>query len=154
MKKILIAACGIIMSMQAFAQINFKTGDDGLEKHLNMINLYARAHSSEYWSDLAFEYKADQQKLLTMSKENKMEPADIYMVVELASLVSKTPDEIIALYKLKGKGWGSVIKQLGLKPDSDDFHSLKHTTKIKAKAEDKVMNPDKAEKDSTKKKKK
>jgi hypothetical protein len=154
MKKILIATCGIIMSMQVFAQINFRTGDDGLEKHLNMINLYARAHSSEYWKELAFDYKMDEQKLLSMSKENKMEPADVYMVVELAALANKTPEEIIVLYKLKGKGWGTVIKQLGYKPDSDDFHSLKHTTKLKAKAEDKIMNPDKAKKDSANKKKK
>jgi hypothetical protein len=72
-----------------------------------------------------------------------MEPADIYMTVELA-MISGTPvDRVVEIYRVnQGKGWGVIAKQLGIKPGSAAFKALKnkavdHATKLKNKGKGK-----------------
>jgi hypothetical protein len=53
-------------------------------------------------------------------------PADAYMVFRLGEISRLPPERVLAEYKRSaGKGWGVVAKNLGIKPGSAAFHTLK-----------------------------
>ena len=61
-----------------------------------------------------------------------MEPAEIYFALELSKLSSRSIDQVVEIYEVnKDKGWGFIAKELGIKPGSPEFHSLKEQTKNK-----------------------
>jgi len=53
-------------------------------------------------------------------------PADAYMVMKVGQ-VARQPQEVVLeeYQKNKGKGWGVLAKNLGIKPGSREFHELK-----------------------------
>jgi len=53
-------------------------------------------------------------------------PADAFMVFQLGSMTHRPPDAVLGVYKAnRGKGWGVIAKNLGIKPGSPEFHALK-----------------------------
>jgi hypothetical protein len=55
-----------------------------------------------------------------------MAPADVYMAAKVRILAHRSWDEVLREYKEnKGKGWGVIAKNLGIKPGSREFHKLK-----------------------------
>ena len=54
-------------------------------------------------------------------------PADAFLCFQVGFLAGKPADAVLATYKLhKGKGWGVIAQDLGLKPGSVEFHALKN----------------------------
>jgi hypothetical protein len=68
-----------------------------------------------------------------------MVTADVYMAPEVAKISGKPIVEVVQSYKSnKGKGWGVIAKNLGIKPGSKEFKVLKNGAsealdKVKAK---------------------
>ncbi len=53
-------------------------------------------------------------------------PADAFMVFQLGEMARKPPETVLRTYRThKGKGWGVIAKELGIKPGSKEFHALK-----------------------------
>ena len=53
-------------------------------------------------------------------------PADAFMVFQLGQMSHRPPETVVQTYKThKGKGWGVIAKELGIKPGSQEFHALK-----------------------------
>lgn len=53
-------------------------------------------------------------------------PADAFMCLQLSQMSNRQPDMVLQTYKAnKGKGWGVIAKELGIKPGSPEFHALK-----------------------------
>lgn len=53
-------------------------------------------------------------------------PADAFMTFQLSQMSRQQPEKVIRTYDAyKGKGWGVIAKQLGIKPGSAEFHALK-----------------------------
>jgi hypothetical protein len=53
-------------------------------------------------------------------------PADAFMVFQLGQMSHRPPDTVLQTYQAhKGKGWGVIAKELGIKPGSREFHALK-----------------------------
>lgn len=53
-------------------------------------------------------------------------PADAFMVLQLGQMTNKEPERVMEQYERnKGKGWGVIAQELGIKPGSDEFHALK-----------------------------
>lgn len=53
-------------------------------------------------------------------------PADAFMVFQLGEMTHRPPETIVKTYRAhKGKGWGVIAKELGIKPGSREFHALK-----------------------------
>jgi len=53
-------------------------------------------------------------------------PADAFMVFQLGQMAHRPPETVIHTYQAhKGKGWGVIAKELGIKPGSREFHALK-----------------------------
>ena len=61
-----------------------------------------------------------------------MEPAEMYLALEISSSVNKPVESVIDMYEAnRGKGWGYVAQQMGIKPGSPEFHALKGKSKEK-----------------------
>jgi hypothetical protein len=53
-------------------------------------------------------------------------PADLFMTFQLGQMSGKPSEVVLQSYKAnKGKGWGVIAKDLGIKPGSAEFHALK-----------------------------
>ena len=53
-------------------------------------------------------------------------PADAFMVFQLGQMTHRPPETVVHTYQAhKGKGWGVIAKELGIKPGSKEFHALK-----------------------------
>lgn len=51
---------------------------------------------------------------------------DAYLIFRLGHLTRRSTDEVLEHYrKHKGKGWGQMAHDLGIKPGSREFHDLK-----------------------------
>jgi hypothetical protein len=132
----LLAALSIPLAAQTFS---FNTGDASLDLTLNSLNVQARADVGPYTLELSASYGVKQPQIQTWMTEEKLQPAEVYLVLELGKIASRTPASVIAVYRQnKGKGWGTVAKALGIKPGSPEFKALKNSAveknkKIKAR---------------------
>jgi len=71
-------------------------------------------------------------------------PSDAYMCLRVARLAGCSVEAVLREYrKNRGKGWGAMAKNLGIKPGSKAFHALKDdpfgddASKGKGKSKDK-----------------
>ena len=54
-------------------------------------------------------------------------PADAFMCLQLGRMTGRPFETVYPSYKNnKGKGWGVIAKELGIKPGSPEFHALKN----------------------------
>jgi hypothetical protein len=52
-------------------------------------------------------------------------PADAFMIFQLGKMANRPPEEVMETYRTgKGRGWGVIAKQLGIRPGSPEFHAL------------------------------
>lgn len=53
-------------------------------------------------------------------------PADAFMILQLGQMAHVAPGVVLQKYqRSKGKGWGNLARDLGIKPGSPEFHALK-----------------------------
>lgn len=53
-------------------------------------------------------------------------PADAFMILQLGQMAHMAPAVVLQKYqRSKGKGWGNLAQELGVKPGSPEFHALK-----------------------------
>lgn len=53
-------------------------------------------------------------------------PADAFMILQLGEMAHVAPAVVLQKYqRSKGKGWGNLARELGIKPGSPEFHALK-----------------------------
>lgn len=108
-------------------------GGSDLETNLKSIDVNANADFGAFKAELGVTYNISDRKITELSTRFKMRPSDIFMTLECAFISGKAVDEVARIYKSSnGNGWGIIAKQLGIKPGSKEFHSLK--AKVKAKA--------------------
>lgn len=54
------------------------------------------------------------------------DPADAFMILKLGEMAHVAPAVVLQKYQRnKGKGWGNLARELGIKPGSSEFHALK-----------------------------
>lgn len=119
------------------------TGDTDLNSALSVLNASATLNYAEFKAEIRLGYNITEAKIDYLSTVVKMQPADIYMTVELAFITKKPLDQVVIVYQNhKDKGWGRIAQELGIKPGSKEFKDLKdkalgHNEKIKEHAKDK-----------------
>ncbi len=120
---VLMAAAALPLGAQSFS---FATGDASLDVTLNSINVQAQANLGPYTADLSVSFGVTQPQVQTWMTVDKLQPAEVYLALELGKIAAKPPATVISLYKQnRGKGWGAVAKALGIKPGSAAFKALK-----------------------------
>lgn len=135
MKKLLFTALtAVFLTANAIDldAIKPKTGDAEFDTHLNEMNVMEKARLELFKAETAKEYKVEKSLIDKALDLKKMQPADVYMTMELAKVSKKNPEEVMKIYgENKEKGWGEIAKKLGIKPGSKEFKRLKAKTKFK-----------------------
>lgn len=126
------------------ADYKARTGDTSLDTTLGNLNIQTHGRNlSDFVSNLSLSYKIPKPDLEDLLNKEKMTPADVYMTVALSKIINKPIEAVVEKYKAnKGKGWGVIAKQLGIKPGSKEFKDLKkegarQLEKVKGKSNDK-----------------
>lgn len=140
MKKIFISFVFILLcatllfSKSIKLGYNANTGDADMDLKLGKINIEAKANLKDFKAELKASYNVPGTKIDLMINKDNMQPADVYMAVVLADIANKPIDGVVVMYKKnKGKGWGRIAKELGIKPGSKAFQALKGKVKNKGK---------------------
>ena len=132
MKKLLMLALvvslTIVFAIPKPTKVVFKanTGDKELDITLSQFNVEANLNIKSFNTEMTTNFKVTDKKLDILRVENKMQPSDIYMALEVSKTSGKPMGDVITSYrKNKDKGWGNIAKGLGVKPGSKEFKALK-----------------------------
>ncbi|MBN2061302.1 MAG: hypothetical protein JW882_12890 [Deltaproteobacteria bacterium] len=133
LKITLIVSLGICLSrygsdVSLAAGSGMMTGDAEFDTILGDINVHTQGEDlSDFVSNLSVSYRIPEIEIENMLFTLKMSPADAYMAVGLANISNRPLNYVVEEYqKNKGRGWGVIAKNLGIKPGSKEFHALKN----------------------------
>ncbi|MES2557947.1 MAG: hypothetical protein V4604_17460 [Bacteroidota bacterium] len=137
MKTRIIALMLLMMgSVAAYGQ-TYDSGDKELDTQLKTINTEAKKDLEQFKTDVSKKYSTTIDKIEALIKLG-MQAADIIMAHEVSAIVLRPVDDVVACYeKNKGKGWGVIAKEMGIKPGSAEFHKLKGNCKNKSNGKSK-----------------
>lgn len=121
MKKLVRGAALAILLLQPVA--GFCGGD--LDVFLSDMNVQARADLPGFKARLSATFGvAGPQVEAVLS--GVQAPADAYMVLKVEQVARQPREVVLREYREgKGRGWGAIAKNLGIKPGSREFHELK-----------------------------
>lgn len=120
MKKIRFAVC-LVALIAAFASVAYAD----LNSFLKSVNVQAQADMKNFSVKLSAQFGVPAVQVDAIVKR-VAEPADAFMVLQLGLMAHKQPEVVLQTYeRRRGKGWGELAKELGIKPGSPEFHALK-----------------------------
>jgi hypothetical protein len=120
---LVLAALGLPLAAQTVA---FASGDAGLDATLSSLNVQASADIGSFTAQLSADFGVKQVQIQTWMKAERLQPAEIYLLLELGRIAKKPPAAVLEIYKPnRRKGWGAVAQSLGIKPGSREFKALK-----------------------------
>ncbi len=122
----IFSACVLVLNAQTFAG---KTGDKELDQNLSELNINAKLDLKGFKAEMNLSFNCGNQTVDELLVT--MEPADVFMLLQIAYTQKKSHDVIIASWKRNKKGWGAVAKEMGIKPGSPEFKALKANAKGK-----------------------
>ncbi|MCI0470002.1 MAG: hypothetical protein L0Y62_08085 [Nitrospirae bacterium] len=96
-----------------------------LDSFISSINVQAKADLPGFKAKMSAQFgvPAPEIDLLFRSVPT---PGDVYMTLRVGQIANKPSDVVLREYKAnKGKGWGVIAKNMGIKPGSKEFHDLK-----------------------------
>lgn len=119
MKRILLT---LFASICLFARA--AAGD--LDGFLHDLNIQARVDGDGFSAKVSAQFGIPEARVkIVLGKVS--EPADAFMVFQLGQMTHQSPEKVVEVYRAqKGKGWGVIAKELGIKPGSPEFHALKN----------------------------
>ena len=133
------------------------SGDKDLDLVLSNLNVEAGVHVDAFVSELSISYTIPKVQIEDLVYTMRMPFGDVFVSVWLAASMKKPLSVVVKEYDTnKDKGWGVMAKNLGIKPGSEAFHSLKKDTSIeldlaqKRNKEKKAEKPEKTEKSVSK----
>jgi len=96
-----------------------------LDGFLQKLNVQAKADLGKYSVQLAAQFGVPQAQVTAIIRRVDS-PADAFMCLQLGQMTKKDPERVVQTYQgNKGKGWGAIAKEMGIKPGSPEFHALK-----------------------------
>ncbi len=97
-----------------------------LDLFLRNLNVEAQANLGDFTVKLGAQFgmPVPRVEAVLRAVDN---PAEAFMCFQLGEMAGKPPEAVLETYKRdKGKGWGVIAKDLGIKPGSAEFHALKN----------------------------
>jgi hypothetical protein len=121
MKAFLVGASLAVLLMLPVAGV---CGGD-LDSFVGSLNVQARADLPGFKVKLSAQFGVPVPQVETVIAAVQT-PADAYMVLKVGQVASQPQEVVLREYQAnKGKGWGVIAKNLGIKPGSREFHELK-----------------------------
>ena len=98
---------------------------DGLDAFLRNVNIQARADMNGFSAKVSAQFGVPEAQVRVVLGRVS-EPADAFMVFQLGQMTRQPTETVMRVYQSgKGRGWGVLAKELGIKPGSAEFHALK-----------------------------
>lgn len=102
------------------------TGDAALDESLQGLNAAVKKDVGGFAKRLAQHYHMPEATVDWLLTTVGMTPGDAYMAAKVSRLSGRSPEAVAEAYqKNRGKGWGVIARELGIKPGSAEFHALK-----------------------------
>jgi len=96
-----------------------------LESFIKSVNVQAQADLGAFKVRLSTQFGVPIPKVEALMVRVAT-PGDAYMCLRVGQVASQPFEVVIKEYQAnKGKGWGAMAKNLGIKPGSKEFHALK-----------------------------
>ncbi len=96
-----------------------------LDRFLAGLNVQAQADLPGFKAKLSAQFGVPLPTVETIFAEVRV-PGDVFMCLQLGEFAHKAPEVVVQRYQRgKGKGWGALAQELGIKPGSREFHALK-----------------------------
>jgi hypothetical protein len=113
---VVLLACFMVSSAHA---------SSGLDVFVSNLNVQAQADLGAFKVRLSTQFGVPATRVDAVMA-TVMTPGDAYMCFRVGQVASK-PVEVVTREYLanRGKGWGVIAKNLGIKPGSKEFHELK-----------------------------
>ena len=97
-----------------------------LDSFLSSVNVQARADLPGFHAQVSAQFGVPVPQVEAVLGRVAT-PADAFMVFQLGQMAHRPPETVVQTYQThKGKGWGVIAKELGIKPGSREFHALKN----------------------------
>lgn len=120
MKKTVVSSV-LFLYMIVFAAV----AHADLDSFMSGLNVKARADMSGFSVKLGAQFGIPLPQVQAVVKAVET-PADAFMCFQLSQMTGVQPETVVHTYKTnKGRGWGVIAKELGIKPGSPEFHALK-----------------------------
>lgn len=121
MKKLFVAVS--VFFLIAGLAVSADAGN--LENFLSNLNMQCKADMSGCTVRLSSQFGVPLPQVQTVIRTVDTF-SDAFMCYQLGQMTYKQPETVVQTYKRnKGKGWGVIAKELGIKPGSAEFHALK-----------------------------
>ncbi len=96
-----------------------------LQSFLDNLNVQARADMHGFSVKLSTQFGVPLPQIQAVIRSVGA-PADAFMCFELGQMSHNPYEHVVQVYQTrKGKGWGVIARNLGIKPGSPEFHALK-----------------------------
>jgi hypothetical protein len=116
----------LFLILEASAQvISFGLGDATLETSLNDIGASAKVDMVSFQAEISLSW-GQPSASVQLALNQGLQPAEVYLAAAFANISGKPLTAVVELYtRDKAKGWGALAKELGIKPGSKGFKTLK-----------------------------
>jgi hypothetical protein len=96
-----------------------------LDVFISNLNVQAQADLGAFKVKLSTQFGVPAASVEAVMASVKT-PGDAYMCFRVGQVASKPVEVVVKEYQgNRGKGWGAIAKNLGIKPGSKEFHALK-----------------------------
>ena len=98
---------------------------DGLDIFLGDLDNQAREDRVGYVDSIGNHFGIPSREVEDVLRRTSR-PSDAFMVFELGRMLGLDRERVMRTYEGgKGKGWGAMAQEMGIKPGSKEFHALK-----------------------------
>ncbi|GAB4387297.1 MAG: hypothetical protein Kow0025_00090 [Thermodesulfovibrionales bacterium] len=119
-----LAAIAVSIAVSLLLMVSAARADD-LEVFVRSLNVEAEADMGGFRAGLSAQFGVPGARVDLLLRDVDS-PADAYMCLRIGQIAHLDMDLVLREYRAnKGKGWGVIAKNLGIKPGSREFHALK-----------------------------
>jgi hypothetical protein len=115
------------LSVISFSFLSFSPAlaSSDLDSFIKNVNIQAQADLGAFKVRLSTQFGAPIPQVEAVMATVRT-PGDAYMCFRVGQVASQPVEVVTKEYQThKGKGWGAIAKNLGIKPGSKEFHALK-----------------------------
>jgi len=113
-----------VMMLLLFSSAPVMAGG-GLDVFINNLNVQARADMGDFSARVSAQFGVPLSQVQAVIGTVQT-PADAFLCFQLGQMAHRSYRDAVQAYHVnRGKGWGVIAKELGIKPGSPEFHALK-----------------------------
>lgn len=128
--KLAMAVMILLVPQVVAAETVVESGDPVFDQSMKEMNDVAKENLKEFARRTGNRFGVPPEVVDALMRERKMSPADAHMTLNVAKTAHRPVDEVADVYERdKGKGWGAIAREMGIKPGSAEFHELKANSK-------------------------